>query len=97
MERGFSKYFLIQHFCDGKVERAQAMGVQYGTHDKVATACALATIVASSNLYALGMKVPGVAEILDRRLTRKLASLLKLYGHADFITDARNYKLVGAK
>ena len=97
MERGFSKYFLIQHFCDGKVERAQGMGVQYGTHDKVATACALATIVASSNLYALGMKIPGVAEILDRRLTRKLARLLKLYGHADFITDAGNYRLVGAK
>jgi hypothetical protein len=43
------------------------------------------------------MKIPGVAEKLDRRLTRKLARLLELYGHADFITDARNYKLVGAK
>ena len=97
MERGFSKYFLIQNFCEGKVARAEAMGVHYKFKDKVATACALATIVSSSNLCDLGMKIPGVRRWLDRRLTRKLGSLLKTYGHADFITDANEYKLVGVK
>ena len=96
MERGFSKYFLIQNFCEGKVARAEAMGVHYRFNDKVATTCALATIVGSSNLCSLGMRIPGLAKVLDRSLTRKLGRLLETYGHADFITDASEYKLVGA-
>jgi predicted sugar kinase len=72
------------------------MGVPYRFNDKVATACALATIVGSSNLCSLGMKIPGLAKVLDRSLTRKLGRLLETYGHADFITDASEYKLVGA-
>jgi hypothetical protein len=97
MERGFSKYFLIQNFCEGKVARAEAMGVHYKFKDKLATGFALATIVGSSNLCSLGMKIPGLAKVLDRSLTRKLGRLLETYGHADFITDASEYKLVGAK
>jgi hypothetical protein len=42
------------------------------------------------------MKIPGIAEVVDRGLTRKLGRLLQTYGHADFITDASEYKLVGA-
>ena len=72
------------------------MGVHFKLNDKIATICALATIVSNSNLCALGMKIPGVRRWLDRRLTRKLGSLLETYGHADFITDASAYKLVGA-
>ena len=73
------------------------MGVHFKLNDKIATVCALATIVSNSNVCALGMKIPGVRGWLDRRLTRKLGSLLKIYGHADFITDANEYKLVGVK
>ena len=97
MESGFSKYFLIKHFCDGKAERAASMGVHFSLPDKLATACAMITIVSTSNLCSLGMKIPGVATVLDRYLVRKLSHLLTLYGHADFITDASQYKLVGAK
>jgi len=43
------------------------------------------------------MKIPGLCNWLDRRLTQKLGNLLETYGHADFITDASEYKLVGAK
>lgn len=96
MERGFSKFFLIRNFCEGKPERAAAMGIHYGAQDKLATAVALATLLSSSNLYTVGMKVPGLADVLDRRLTRRLARLLESYGHADFVTDASQYKLVGA-
>jgi hypothetical protein len=34
---------------------------------------------------------------VDKSLTRKLGRLLETYGHADFVTDANEYKLVGAK
>ena len=97
MERGFSKYFLIQNFCEGKSSRAAAMGIHFKLNDKIATVCALATIVSNSNLCALGMKIPGLAKVVDKSLTRKLGRLLETYGHADFVTDANEYKLVGAK
>ncbi len=96
MEKGFSKFFLIRNFCEGKPDRAAAMGIHYGAQDKLATMVALATLLSSSKLYTVGMKVPGLADVLDRRLTRRLARLLESYGHADFVTDASQYKLVGA-
>lgn len=97
MERGFSKFFLIQNFCEGKVARANSMGVYYTAQDKVAALTTIAVILSTSNFYTLGMKLPGLAAILDRRLINKLAALLDSYGHADFITDASQYKLSSAK
>mgnify|MGYP003669301229 CR=1 FL=1 len=93
MERGFSKYFLIQNFCEGKPARAEKLGVHYRLQDKLATAVAIAVLLTSSNAYAFGMRIPGLRSLVDRHLVNKLAALLDSYGHADFITDARQYKM----
>lgn len=93
MERGFSKYFLIQNFCEGKTARAEKLGVNYGVPDKLATAVAIAVLLTSSNAYTFGMRIPGLRSLVDRHLINKLAALLDSYGHADFITDARQYKM----
>jgi hypothetical protein len=45
----------------------------------------------------LGMRVPGLRTLLDKRLVGKLSKLLESYGHADFITDASQYKLSAAE
>ena len=95
MERGFSKYFLIQNFCDGKVSRAEDIGIHYRIEDKLATAATILVILASSNFYSLGMRIPGVRALLDKQLVNKIAALLDSYGHADFITDVNEYKLTG--
>ena len=97
MERGFSKYFLIQNFCDGKTARAQEIGIHYRFEDKLATALTILVIIASSGFYTLGMRIPGLRSLLDKKLVNKIASLLDSYGHADFITDASEYKLAAAK
>ena len=97
MERGFSKYFLIQNFCDGKTERAEKIGIHYRLEDKLATAVTILVIIASSGFYTLGMRIPGLRSLLDKKLVNKIASLLDSYGHADFITDASEYKLAAAK
>ena len=39
------------------------------------------------------MRIPGVRALVDARLINKLAALLDSYGHADFITDAKHYKM----
>jgi hypothetical protein len=97
MEGGFSKYFLIRYFCNGEVDRAQKMGIRYRANDKLATAVAILVIAASSSFYTLGMRVPGLRTVLDKRLVGKLSTLLERYGHADFITDASQYKLAAAE
>jgi hypothetical protein len=96
MERGFSKYFFIKAFCNGKSSRAETMGVTYGFEDKLAAAVTLLVILASSGYYRIGMRIPGLAALLDRRLINRIAALLDSYGHADFITDAAQYKLAPA-
>lgn len=93
MERGFSRFFLIQNFCEGKASRANAMGVEYTVQDKLAAGATIIVILTTSTLYKVGMRLPGLRDVLDRRVRNKLARLLETYGHADFITDASQYKL----
>jgi hypothetical protein len=94
MERGFSKYFLIQNFCEGKTARAQKMGISYRRKDQLAAGVAIIVVLASSTFYKVGMSIPGLRSVVDKRLVNKLAVLLDSYGHADFITDAKQYKAV---
>jgi hypothetical protein len=97
MERGFSKYFFIQAFCNGKAARAAKMGVVYGFEDRLAAAFTMLVILASSSYYKIGMRIPGLSALLDRQLINRIAALLDSYGHADFITDAAQYKLAPAE
>jgi hypothetical protein len=57
---------------------------------------AIIVVLASSKYYTIGMRIPGLRTILDKQLVNKLAGLLESYGHADFITDAKQYKLAPA-
>lgn len=97
MERGFSRYFFIRNFCQGKTARAAELGVSYGVQDRLASLVAIAVLLLNSNIYILGMRIPALRPLLDKRLTNKLAQLLDSYGHADFITDAQQYKLARAE
>ncbi len=97
MERGFSKYFFIQNFCEGKVSNAESMGVTYTLNDRIATAVTVVAIAFSMGLYNVSARIPGLSGYMDKRLVKKLKGLLESYGHADFITDAANYKLAPAE
>lgn len=96
LERGLSKHFLIQEFCEGDPRRAERIGVRVGRWDKVAAAFGVGVVVASSGYYRLGLRIPGVRHVVDRQLNARLARLLESYGHADFITDASEYRLAPA-
>lgn len=96
LERGFAKFFFIQNFCEGKPARAAKLGITYSLEDRLAAAAALLVILGSTSIYAIGMRIPGLRKLADRQLVKRLAVLLETYGHADFITDASQYKLAAA-
>ncbi len=93
LESGFSKFVLIKSFLGGDAERAASIGIEFGSKEKVAAAVALVAITAKTTFYRVGLRLPTVASRIDRRLNARIAALLDMYGHADFITDADQYSL----
>ena len=92
MEGGFSKLFFIQHFMGGDRELAESVGVSMTALDRLAALSALAFVHSRIRWYRLLAALPPTRGWADRRLVGKLAGLLETYGHADFITDASQYK-----
>jgi hypothetical protein len=92
-ENGFSRFVLIKSFLGGDAERAEAMGIRFGTKEKVAAGAAAAAIGVLMAYYRLGLRVPVLGRIVDRQLDARLAHLLDSYGHADFVTEPHRYKV----
>lgn len=93
LEDGFSRAVLINAFLAGDTKQAAAMGLTSSGPQKVAATIALASIIAGSNAYKVGLRLPVVSAAVDRRLNQRLADLLDSYGHADFVTDPDRYAI----
>lgn len=93
LENGFSRFVLIKSFLAGDVERAEQMGITFGTPEKVAAGVAAAAIAAQTLYYRIGLQLPVVGDVVDRQIDARLAHLLDSYGHADFVTDPHRYKI----
>ncbi|MEE1878178.1 oxygenase MpaB family protein [Altererythrobacter litoralis] len=92
MESGFSKLFFINHFMAGNRQLAASVGVTMNASDKLAGICALLFVQGQIKFYKILDAIPGVRGWAGRRLVKKLARMLEAYGHADFITDASQYR-----
>ncbi len=93
LENGFSKFVLIKSFLGGDTQRAASIGITFSPSEKVAAGIAAGTVAAKTAFYRLGLRLPLVSDRVDVRLNRRLAELLDMYGHADFVTDADQYAL----
>lgn len=93
MERGISKFFFVNNFCQGDFARAEEIGVPVTTGDKVMAAFAALTIFARIRFFAFAIRNSVLSDWADRHMVRKLAKRLAGYGHAEFETDAARYKL----
>jgi hypothetical protein len=93
LENGFSKFVLIKSFLGGDTERAAAIGITFSRREKLAAGVAAGSLALKTAFYRVGLRLPVVASRVDARLNRRLAELLDMYGHADFVTDADRYKL----
>jgi hypothetical protein len=93
LENGFSKFVLIKSFLGGDTERAAAIGITFNRREKVAAGVAAGSLALKTAFYRVGLRLPVVSGRIDERLNRRLAALLEMYGHADFVTDADRYNL----
>ncbi|MDA3032207.1 MAG: oxygenase MpaB family protein [Actinomycetota bacterium] len=93
LENGFSKFILIKSFLDGDTERAASIGITMSRREKAAAGAAVGSLAIKTAFYRVGLRLPAVSRRVDARLNRRLAELLEMYGHADFVTDADRYKL----
>jgi hypothetical protein len=92
IERRFSKIFFLLSFLGGDRKKAAEMGVKIGLGDwAVFGACSL-FIGARKGVYALACRTPGLRDIADRMLVRKLERMLESYGHAAHVSDGANYR-----
>jgi len=96
LENGFSRFVLIKSFLAGDVARAESIGIEFGANEKAAAAAAFVVVTSKTLFYRVGLRLPIVSSRLDRRLNARLAHLLDSYGHADFVTDADQYRLHAA-
>jgi len=93
LENGFSKFVLIKSFLDGDTERAAAIGITFRRREKLAAGVAAGSLALKTAFYRVGLRLPVVSSRVDARLNRRLAELLDMYGHADFVADADRYNL----
>lgn len=91
-ELAFAKLFFVKSFMGGDKAKAASIGVKLTSGDVALAAIAGLFIYARMRLYALAAYIPGVRGIADRRLVAKLKAQLVSYGHAEFTTDAAQYR-----
>jgi len=93
MERGISKFFFVNNFCQGDFARAKEIGVPVTRTDKAMAAFGAATIFLRLRVFGYAVRNKYLKGWADRVLVRKLAKRLTSYGHSEFEIDAAKYKL----
>ncbi|MET0338789.1 MAG: oxygenase MpaB family protein [Caulobacter sp.] len=92
LERRFARTFFLRHFMDGDRAKARQMGIEVSRLDEaVFVACAL-LVYGRLLAFRMAGKVPVLRDVTDAILVRRIRRLLVRYGHAEYTTDAAQYR-----
>ncbi|ALL15057.1 oxygenase MpaB family protein [Caulobacter henricii] len=97
VERGFAKVFFLRQFLGGDRAAAARMGVEITSADRVLFLLVALVVTSQMAVYGLALKIPGLKSLADRHLVRQLRRHLVRYGHAEFTTDAAQYRPTAAR
>ena len=92
VEKSFAKAFFLRQFLKGDRAAAQRMGVPISGLDRAVFALVALGVGLQMGAYSLAERVPGLRDVADAALVRKIRGLLARYGHAEFTSDAANYR-----
>jgi hypothetical protein len=96
LERSFAKVYFMQNFCNGSDKAAARFGVQIRAIDKLRATAVGVGLMGQMRLYGVAAKTPVVRHLADQRLVGKVRGYLGSLGHAEFTTDAAQYKPTAA-
>lgn len=92
LERSFSRVFFVNTFLKGDEARAASVGVPLDGQDKALYAATMAAIIGQTLGHKVASRLPVVGEIADQLLVSRLRRQLAGYGHAEFTSDAGQYR-----
>ena len=92
LERSFARVFFVKAFLKDDYAAAEKVGVPVTAKDRALYATTMAMIAARMLAYRAADRVPGLRNVADRRLINKLTAQLASYGHAEFTTNAAEYR-----
>jgi len=91
-ERSFSKVFFVQKFESGDRKGAAKKGVKVSGFDYFLAGLTGMYVQSRMKRHARALKDPAQREEADRRAVRRIRAMLASFGHAEFTTDASNYR-----
>jgi hypothetical protein len=92
LERSVSRVFFVQAFLNGDRERAASVGVRVTEVDRLVHGVTMLALVGRMAAYRIASKLPVLGELADRRLVRRIERQLASYGHAEFTSNAAEYR-----
>ena len=92
LERSFSRVFFTKAFLKGDYAKAAEVGVPVSEKDKALYAASMVAIAGQMAAFRLASHLPGFSELADQHLVAKLKRQLAGYGHAEFTSNAENYR-----
>lgn len=92
VETSFSKVFFTRTFLKGTDRyKAKLMGVEPTLKDYALFAAANGYVVPRLIAFGAVQNVPVLGDLADEYLIKRIKQLLHDYGHAEYITDVKNY------
>lgn len=92
IERRFAKVFFLRHFMNGDRAAAARMGVEVGPADGLVFAAVALGVTTRMAIFRAAGRTPGLRDVADAVLERRVRKLLVRYGHAEYVTDATRYR-----
>lgn len=92
IERRVARMVFIKEFLGGDRQAAAIMGVSVNQLDYVLGALIAAWTAGQMTVYRAALENSMLRHAADRRLTHLIRQQLKRYGHAEFTTDASQYR-----
>ena len=91
-EQSFSKIYFVNNLYERNYEKAAEVGVPVSSADRFRAGVVMAVIASRLIGYKVALKIPGLRTLADRRLANKISKRLSSWGHAEFTTDASQYR-----
>jgi len=92
IERRFAKVFFLRHFMNGDRAAAARMGVEVEPLDWLVFAIVALGVTTRMAAFRAAGRTPGLRDVADAVLERRVRKLLARYGHAEYVTDAARYR-----